>query len=247
MPSINNAFYDDLGDRWYEGDDHAVALLRAESRVKVRYTLDALARAGVAPGARVLDIACGAGLVALPLADAGYRVTGVDLAAGAVDAAAVRVSPGVDARFRVADAYATGEPDASFDAALLLDMLEHVDRPADVIAEAARVVRPGGAVIFHTFNRTPASWALAIHGMKVVARDTPAHVHVYHHFVKPEELREMAFAAGLRVMEMQGVRVVLDRAFWWSVLNRRVHPRFAFKYTRSRAMGYAGYAVRERA
>jgi 2-polyprenyl-6-hydroxyphenyl methylase/3-demethylubiquinone-9 3-methyltransferase len=247
LPAVNNSFYHDLGDRWFEGDEHAVALLRAESRIKISYTLDALARAGVLPGARVLDVACGAGLVSLPLAEAGYLVTGVDLAAGAVEAAAARVPAGVDARFRVGDAYATGEPDASFDAVLLLDMLEHVDRPADVVREAARVVRPGGAIVFHTFNRTPASWALAIHGMKVVARDTPAHVHVYRLFVKPEELREMAFAAGLRVMELQGVRVVVDRAFWWSVFRRRVHPRFSFKYTDSRAVGYAGFALRERA
>ena len=247
MPDVNNDFYSDLGERWFEGDEHAVALLRAESRVKVRYAREALAKAGVEPGGRVLDVACGAGLVALPLAEAGYRVRGVDLAEGAVEAARAHTPPGVDAAFAVADAYATGEAGAAYDAVLLLDMLEHVDRPADVLAEAARVVRPGGAVVFHTFNRTPAAWALAIHGMKVVARDTPPHVHVYRLFITPDELRRMAFAAGLRVMETQGIRVVPDRAFWWSVWNRRIHPDFAFTYTRSLAVGYAGYAVRERA
>ena len=72
------------------------------------------------------------------------------------------------------------------------------------------------------------------------------HVHVYPLFIRPAELRAMAFAAGLRVMETQGVRVVPDRAFWWSVWHRRIHPDFAFTYTRSHAVGYAGYAVRER-
>ena len=245
MPSINNAFYDTLDDAWFEGDEHAVALLRAESDIKVRYTLEVLRRSGIDPGASVLDVACGAGLVAHPLAERGYRITGIDLAAGAVKAAERRTPAGVDAAFRVGDAYATGEADASYDAVLLLDMLEHVERPADVLNEAARVVRPGGVVVFHTFNRTPAAWALAIHGMKAVARDTPPHVHVYRLFVKPAELRRMAFAAGLRVMEMRGVRVVPDRAFWWSVANRRIHPHFSFTFTRSLSVGYAGYAVCE--
>jgi 2-polyprenyl-6-hydroxyphenyl methylase/3-demethylubiquinone-9 3-methyltransferase len=113
-----------------------------------------------------------------------------------------------------------------------------------VIEEARRVVRPGGVVIIHTFNRTPLAWALAIHGMKVVARDTPPHVHVYNLFLKPAELRRMCSKAALEVRQMRGVRVVVDRAFWWSVLRRRIHPEFAFKYTKSLAVGYAGYAVR---
>lgn len=247
MPDVNNDFYSDLGERWFEGDDHAIALLRAESRVKVRYAKEALLKAGVGPGARVLDVACGAGLVALPLAEAGYVVKGVDLAEGAIEAARQHTPAGVEATFAVADAYHTGEEDGSFDAVLLLDMLEHVDDPAAVVAEAARIVRPGGAVVFHTFNRTPAAWALAIHGMKVVARDTPEHVHVYHLFVTPDELRKMLFAAGLRPMETQGIRVVPDRAFWWSVFHRRIHPEFSFTYTKSLAVGYGGYAIRERA
>jgi 2-polyprenyl-6-hydroxyphenyl methylase/3-demethylubiquinone-9 3-methyltransferase len=243
-PPVNNAFYDTLDDAWFEGDEHAVALLRAESAIKVRYTLEVLRRSGIDPGASVLDVACGAGLVAHPLAERGYRVTGIDLAAGAVEVAQRRAPAGADAHFRVGDAYATGEDDASHDAVLLLDMLEHVERPAEVFREAARVVRPGGVVVFHTFNRTPAAWALAIHGMKVVARDTPPHVHVYRLFIKPAELRRMALEAGLRVMETRGVRVVPDRALFWSVLSRRVHPAFSFTFTRSLAVGYAGYGVR---
>ncbi len=244
MPDVNNAFYTDLGDRWFEGDEHAIALLRAESRVKVRYTREALAREGAGPGARILDVACGAGLVAFPLAEAGFRVKGIDLAEGAVAAARRHAPAGLGVAFDVADAYATGEPDGSYDAVLLLDMLEHVERPGDVLREAARVVRPGGLVVFHTFNRTPAAWALAIHGMKVVARDTPEHVHVYRLFITPDELRGYAAEAGLAVRDVQGVRPVVDRAFWWSVFHRRIHPGFGFTYTDSRAVGYAGYAVR---
>lgn len=243
-PSINNAFYSDLGDRWFEGDTHAVALLRVEAAIKVRYVLEVLERLGIAPGARVLDVACGAGLVAFPLAERGYRIKGVDLAEGAVEAARRHVPEGVDATFAVADAYATGEPGGHYDVVLLLDMLEHVERPEDVLREAARVVRPGGLVVFHTFNRTPEAWLLAVHGVRFVARETPDHLHVFNLFIRPASLKHMAAGVGLDVREVRGVRPVLNRAFWWSLLHRRVHPGFRFTFAGAPRVGYAGYAVK---
>src|SRR4051812_7612898 len=87
---INNAFYDELGDRWYEDDTHAIAILRAESRLKLDYVRGVLAAHGVAPPARVLDVACGAGFLSVPLARDGFRVKGVDLSAGSLAAAEKR-------------------------------------------------------------------------------------------------------------------------------------------------------------
>ena len=244
MPEVNNAFYDDLGDGWFEGDAHPIALLRAESRVKVRYTLDVLRQRQIGPGARVLDVACGAGLVALPLAEAGYHMEGIDLAAGAIEEATRRTPEGVSATFQTGDAYALDAEDETYDAVLLLDMLEHVDRPADVIAEAARVVRPGGAVVFHTFNRTPLAWALAIHGFKVVTPGGPPHIHVYDLFIPPADLRQMHARAGLDVQEIRGVHPVPNKAFWRSVVRRRVDPAFAFKIGGPPWIGYLGHALK---
>lgn len=244
MPHVNNAFYDHLGDTWFEGDDHPIALLRAESRVKIDYTLDVTTSLGLGPGARLLDVACGAGLVSFPLAEAGYVVEGVDLAEGAIAEALARTPAELPVSFRVGDAYALDAEDASFDAVLLLDMLEHVERPADVLAEAARVVRPGGAVVFHTFNRTPLAWLLAIHGFKVVTPGGPPHIHVYDLFIPPRDLRRDAEAVGLEVREIRGVHPIVNWAFWRSVWRRRVDPGFSFEIGGPPWIGYIGYAVR---
>ena len=197
MTPVNNEFYDDLGDRWFEGDDHAIALLRAEGHLKREYLRAVFDRHGVRPGARVLDVACGAGLIALPLAEAGYRVDGVDLSEPSLEAARRRAPDA--ATFRRGDATALDADDASYDAVLLFDMLEHVEDPAAVIAEAGRVVRPGGVVLFNTFNQTPLAWLVAVHGFKFVVRDAPDHIHVWRLFIPPSVLAEHARAAGLAV------------------------------------------------
>ena len=244
MPTVNNAFYSDLGDRWFEGDDHAIALLRAEMPLKLAFVQERLAAHGIAPGARILDVACGAGLVTVPLADAGYHVHGVDLSEGSIETAKSRCGDGSTATFAVGDAYALDAGDASVDAVLLLDMLEHVERPADVLAEAARVVRPGGLVLFNTFNTTPLAWLVAVHGFKFVVRDVPDHVHVFDLFLAPSVLRELAADVGLDVEMIRGVRPTLGKPLWWSLWHRRVHPDFAFRLTASPAVGYLGSAVR---
>ena len=244
MPAVNNDFYDTLGDRWFEGDSHAITLLRREGRLKTAYVRETFDRHGLGAGARVLDVACGAGLVALPLADAGYRVEGVDLAEGALDAARQRVPDGADATFRRGDALALDAEAGAYDAVLLLDMLEHVERPDLALAEAGRVVRPGGLVVFSTFNRTALAWLVAVHGFRFVVRDVPRHVHVWRLFIPPDTLAEHAEAAGLRVEEVRGMRPAVNGGLVRSVLRRRLDPGFRFTYGASLAVGYLGTAVR---
>lgn len=92
---------------------------------------------------RLLDAACGTGTVTRQLALAGLDVTGVDAAPGMLRRAADRV-PG---RLLLADSRQLPFPDASFDAVTTIWLLHLLDDAALVVAEAARVLRPGGTYV----------------------------------------------------------------------------------------------------
>lgn len=97
----------------------------------------------VGEGARVLDLGCAYGFLVEEACEAGFRAVGVDASRFAVGEAA-RHAPHARGRLAVAHAERLPFADASFDVVTAFDVLEHVPHPELLIAEAARVLRPGG-------------------------------------------------------------------------------------------------------
>lgn len=127
------------------------ALLAAEERhfwhrTRNRIIERRLAAHGVRPGARFLELGCGAGCVAAHLSRAGYDVTGVEGHRRLLEVAATRAPR---ASFWLHDLRRGVDelPDREFDAAALFDVVEHLDDPLAALSAAARCVRPGGLVV----------------------------------------------------------------------------------------------------
>jgi SAM-dependent methyltransferase len=100
------------------------------------------------PTGHVLNAGCGAGSFTLRLLDAGYRVTSVDASEPFVERVARLVRErGADAPVEVADLHALRFGDASFDAVVCGEVLEHLDDDATALGELARVLRPGGLLV----------------------------------------------------------------------------------------------------
>jgi 2-polyprenyl-6-hydroxyphenyl methylase/3-demethylubiquinone-9 3-methyltransferase len=152
---------------------------------------------------RLLDLGAGAGFVAEGLADVA-DVTALDVSFRNVSQAQ---SSGV--RAVVADAESLPMPDAQYRAVVASEMLEHVDHPADVINEAARVTRTGGLLLFSTPSRTLwsrlALISLAQHWPPT--RVLPVDLHDWNSFLNPEELDSLFRASGWRLIEVMGVGV----------------------------------------
>jgi 2-polyprenyl-6-hydroxyphenyl methylase / 3-demethylubiquinone-9 3-methyltransferase len=238
---VNNAIYDELGERWYAAHDDPVALLRAESRLRNPWVAAHILRERGAQ-ARVLDVGCGAGFLSNHLAAQGFDVTGVDASPGSLDVAA-RHDPTGKAQYVLGDALSLPFAAASFDVVCAMDFLEHVEDPAAVVAEISRVLKPGGLFFFHTFNRNPVAWLVIIKGVEWFVKNTPKHMHVLRLFIKPSELARMCWSCGLQVAELHGSEpVVFSWAFWRMLLTRVVPTDFRFRFSRSTLLAYTGYA-----
>lgn len=239
---VNNAIYESLGDRWYEAQDDPVALLRAESAHRAPWIIETIERSHQGAGVRVLDIGCGAGFLSNRLATRGWNVVGLDASEGSLAVAARRDNTR-SVRYELGDACELPFGDESFDVACAMDFLEHVEDPARVIAEAARVLRPGGLFFFHTFNRTLLAWLVVIKGVEWFVKNTPRNLHVLSLFLDPKEVRKSCASSGLDVVELRGLRpVILSRAFLKLLATRVVPEDFRFTFTRSTRIAYTGVA-----
>lgn len=248
---VNNGLYDALGLRWYEAEDDPVALLRAESHLIGPWVAERMTRlarpTGLSTGPqtlRVLDVGCGGGFLSNRLAREGHAVTGIDRSASSLHVAR-RYDVTGRVAYHVADALALPFADGAFDVVAAMDFLEHVEQPAQVVTEAARVLAPGGLFFFHTFNRNWMAGLVAIKFLDWFVKNTPPHLHVLRLFVTPDEMRSHCARAGLRVEEMVGTRAHL---LSWPALRLlftgRVPPDFRFSLTRSLRVSYLGVAVK---
>ena len=239
---INNAFYDDLDERWYNDDGHIIGLLKAESRLKAVYVREIFTRENVSAHAKVLDIGCGAGLISNKLAIDGYEMFGIDQSASSVAVAERHAPKGSKVHYTAGNAFELPYEDNSFDAVMLLDFLEHVEEPGRAIREASRVLKPGGIILFYTFNRTFIAGLLAVKAVEFIAKDCPKNFHLLRMFIKPSELNDMLKLAGIEGLELRGLRpMIFHWPFLASVLGRKVHKGFDFKFTSNLSLGYMGF------
>ncbi len=188
------AKFDSLAARWWDTEGefrplHQINPLRLDwirQRVKLA-------------GCKAVDIGCGGGILAESMANAGARVTGIDMAEGPLAVARLhQIESGVEVDYRqsTAEALAAGEA-GQYDLVTCLEMIEHVPGPSLVIRACAELVRPGGDVFFSTINRNPKAFLFAIVGAEYVLNLLPKGTHEYEKFIRPSELESWGREAGL--------------------------------------------------
>jgi SAM-dependent methyltransferase len=130
-----------LKTTWESGDYGVFA------RFLEQGALEFFERLNIAPGTRLLDVACGAGQLTLPAARRGIHVTGLDLAANLVQQArASAADEGLNVQVDQGDAEELPYPDRSFDVVISLIGAMFAPQPQLVASEMIRVCRPGGRI-----------------------------------------------------------------------------------------------------
>jgi len=171
-------------------------------------------------GLRILDIGCGGGLLAEPMARLGADVVGADAAERNIPVARLHAEQSgleIDYRFTTAEAMAAdGE---QFDAVLNMEVVEHVASPIDYITACQQLLRPGGLHICSTLNRNPKSYVMGIIGAEYVMRWLPKGTHDWKKFITPDELFDLIRRAGLEPVDRKGF--VFNPVSWsWSISDR---------------------------
>jgi 2-polyprenyl-6-hydroxyphenyl methylase/3-demethylubiquinone-9 3-methyltransferase len=190
----NLAIYDDVAAQWWSDDIRWVRTLK--NMVPGRFSwFDQMTEW---QGKAVLDLGCAGGFMTEALDDRGAIATGIDPAKEAIAAAKAHAELNYrNIRYDVGVGEALPYEDATFDAIVCVDVLEHVQDLGKVMSEIARVLRPCGMLFYDTINRNPLARLVTITIAEDALRILPKGTHDPEMFIKPSELKGEIESAGL--------------------------------------------------
>ncbi len=162
-------------------------------------------------GKRALDVGCGAGLLAEPLARLGASVTGLDAAPENIAVAVAHAQgQGLAIDYRATPVEQVS--DSGYDLVTSMEVIEHVADPAAFVRALAARLAPDGLMILSTPNRTPMS-RLAMITIGESIGGIPKGTHDWSKFITPDELTALLEDAGLEVTDSSGLAFDPARGF----------------------------------
>jgi 2-polyprenyl-6-hydroxyphenyl methylase/3-demethylubiquinone-9 3-methyltransferase len=198
-----------LAADWWDPDG-ASAMLHKLNPVRLKYVRDMIDQhwqcdeCGRTPleGKSALDVGCGAGLLAEPLARLGATVTGVDAAPEVIAIAREHAqAQGLTIDYRTGDVQ---ELDGAFDLVTCMEVIEHVADPGVFLKALARRLAPNGLLVLSTPNATGWSKLLMItlgEGLGQIPKGT----HDFGKFIGPERMKVLLGEAGLNCVDIEGI------------------------------------------
>jgi 2-polyprenyl-6-hydroxyphenyl methylase/3-demethylubiquinone-9 3-methyltransferase len=221
--------YDDLADRWWEPHG-PFAMLHWLAASRAQHIPPAARR-----GATLVDLACGGGLLAPHVARLGYRHVGVDLnLAGLQTAREHGVLPVRGSVFAVPLA------DGCADVVVAGEILEHVEDDVAVLAECARLLRPGGTLVLDAIADTWVAPRISIGIFERIPWGAPPGIHDPALFVDRKRLLAAADRLGID-LELVGLRMSVRDLV---AFLRRRRPDVRMLPTFSTAILFAGYGTK---
>ncbi len=203
------AHFGGMASDWWDPDGKS-AMLHKLNPVRLAYIRDRIDQHwqadehGFRPleGRTALDVGCGAGLLAEPLARLGAKVTAIDAAPELIEVAKAHAAgAGLAIDYR---AIAVENLTGTYDLVTAMEVVEHVADPRAFLASLAARLAPGGLMILSTPNRTAWSRLLTItlaEGFGQIPKGT----HHYEDFITPTEMTAMLADVGIAVDDIEGI------------------------------------------
>ncbi len=198
-----------LAAEWWDPDASS-AMLHKLNPVRLKYIrdqidqhwqIDECSRTPL-EGKSALDVGCGAGLLAEPLARLGAKVTGIDASPEVVAVARHHASAmGLEIDYRVGDGQELG---GQFDLITSMEVIEHVVDPAAFVKALAQRLAPEGLLVMSTPNATGLSRLMMItigEGTGSIPRGT----HDFDKFIAPDRMKVLLTEAGLKCLDVDGI------------------------------------------
>jgi 2-polyprenyl-6-hydroxyphenyl methylase/3-demethylubiquinone-9 3-methyltransferase len=205
--------FERLAGEWWDANGK-LRPLHQQGPARLGFIRDALVRHFGRPpnelsplgGLSVLDVGCGGGLVSEPLARLGASVIGIDPTVDSIAVARRHAhGQGISIDYRTASVEELQTAGETFDAIVCMEVIEHVPDQAAFVRSLGQLVRPSGALVVSTLNRTWKSYALAIVAAEYVLGWLPRGTHDWNRFVTTDELSRYLGDAGFAPPELSGI------------------------------------------
>ncbi len=165
-------------------------------------------------GLTLLDVGCGGGLLAEPLAKLGFNVIGIDAGSKAIEQAKEHArGQNIEIEYLVSTAEELNK-DNVFDVVLNMEILEHVQNIKSFVKASCSHLNNNGLYIASSLNRTVKSYLEAKIAAEYILRWVPAGTHDWNKFVKPSELAEYLSYCNCGVTKVKGISFNIFNQSW---------------------------------
>ncbi|WP_218460285.1 bifunctional 2-polyprenyl-6-hydroxyphenol methylase/3-demethylubiquinol 3-O-methyltransferase UbiG [Rickettsia sp. TH2014] len=194
----------------FEGDTEALATaayisIREDASTGSTYKLPLEVEFPKRSSLEILDVGCGGGLIATPLAAQGFNVTAIDALQSNIETASTYAKEnGVKVNY-LQSTIEELQSDKLYDVVICLEVIEHVENVQQFILNLVKHIKPNGMAIISTINRTKKAYVLGIIVAEYVLGWVPKNTHDYSKFLKPSEFYEMLTDTDIEIKELKGL------------------------------------------
>lgn len=188
---------------------------------------------------KILDVGCGGGLVAEPIARLGANLTAIDASEKNINIAKIHAEKNglnnINYLCKTAEDLAKEinevdkDESKKFDVILALEIIEHVANVEEFMASLSKILKPNGILFITTLNRTIKSLLCAKIAVEYILRWLPQGTHDWQKFLLPSEIESFASKNQLKLLEIQGFSLNIIKNEWKLSNNIDINYCMIFK------------------